>query len=147
MAKNPQNGKFWTFGPIFEGVPDFSGTCCLLQICRYWSELTFCTILAKSQDSNLSKWLKTLKNGHFDPKRAKMAKLRFFSKNPAVSLFLLYCPLTSCKKSEKSQEPFPRKTGYQLLLPSNGSDFMGPGESPHRSKIKKIVGAVFEKNW
>ena len=155
-------------GPIFEGVPDFSGTCCLLQICRYWSELTFCaisaksqdsksrkwpkkpkmvnfghldlflkvfqifrehvvfckcrywseltfcTILAKSQDSNLSNWPKTLKNGHFDPKRAKMAK--FFSKNPAVSLFLLYCPLTSCKKSEKSLERFLSKVQKTSIL-------------------------------
>ena len=38
----------------------------------------------------------------------------FFFKNPALSLFCLYSPLTSCKKLEKSLEPFLRK-----LSPTN----------------------------
>ena len=37
----------------------------------------------------------------------------FFSKNPALSLFYLYSSLTSCRKSEKSLEPFLRKLRYQ----------------------------------
>ena len=39
--------------------------------------------------------------------------LQFFFKNPALSLFYLYSPLTSCKKSEKFLEPFLRKLCYQ----------------------------------
>ena len=36
-----------------------------------------------------------------------------FFKNPALSLFYLYSPLSSCKKSEKSFEPFLRKLRHQ----------------------------------
>ena len=36
-----------------------------------------------------------------------------FFKNPALWLFYLYSPLTSCKKSEKSLKPFPRKQHCQ----------------------------------
>ena len=41
-----------------------------------------------------------------------ISKSSFF-KNLALSLFYLYSPLTSCKKSEKSLEPFLRKLRYQ----------------------------------
>ena len=37
----------------------------------------------------------------------------FFFLNQALPLFYLYSPLTSCKKSEKSLEPFLRKLHYQ----------------------------------
>ena len=37
----------------------------------------------------------------------------FFFLNRALSLFYLYSPLTSCKKSEKCLEPFLRKLRYQ----------------------------------
>ena len=37
----------------------------------------------------------------------------FFFKNPALWLFYLYSPLTSCKKSEKPLVPFLRKLRYQ----------------------------------
>ena len=37
----------------------------------------------------------------------------FFFKNPALWLFYLYSPLTSCKKSEKFLKPFQRKLRYQ----------------------------------
>ena len=37
----------------------------------------------------------------------------FFFKNPALSLFYLYSPLTLCKISEKSFEPFLRKLRHQ----------------------------------
>ena len=40
-------------------------------------------------------------------------ELRIFSKNPALWLFYRYSPLTSCKKSKKSFEPFLRKLRYQ----------------------------------
>ena len=38
---------------------------------------------------------------------------KFFFKNPALSLFYLYSPLTLCKISEKSFEPFLRKLRHQ----------------------------------
>ena len=37
------------------------------------------------------------------------AKRKIFLKNPLRSFLRLYSPLTSCKKSEKTNEPFPRK--------------------------------------
>ena len=40
-------------------------------------------------------------------------KIKNFFKIPAQSLFYLYSPLTSGKKSEKSLEPFLRKLRYQ----------------------------------
>ena len=46
---------------------------------------------------------------------------RILFKTPAQSLFHLYTPLTSCKKSEKLLEPFLRKLRYQpinQLLPT-----------------------------
>ena len=46
------------------------------------------------------------KNLVFQHKCCKISILRFFFENPALSLFLLYCSLTSCKKLEKSLEPF-----------------------------------------
>ena len=47
------------------------------------------------------------------PYFANIFKSRFFFKNPPLSLFYLFSPLTSCKKSEKSLEPFRRKLRYQ----------------------------------
>ena len=44
--------------------------------------------------------------GDFDPKSAKIAKMRIFFENRALSLFYPYYALTSCKKAEKSLEPF-----------------------------------------
>ena len=40
-------------------------------------------------------------------------QIKNFFKNPALLLFYLYSPLTSCKKSENSLEPFLRKLRYQ----------------------------------
>ena len=42
-----------------------------------------------------------------------ISKSRIFFKNPTLSLFYLYSPLTSYKKSEKSLEPLLRKLRYQ----------------------------------
>ena len=40
-------------------------------------------------------------------------QIKFFSKIVPLWLFYLYSPLTSCKKSEKSLEPFLRSLHYQ----------------------------------
>ena len=42
-----------------------------------------------------------------------ISKSRILFKNPTLLLFYLYSPLTSCKKSEKSLEPFLSKLLYQ----------------------------------
>ena len=47
--------------------------------------------------------------GHFLP---IFRKMRIFPKNPALSLLSIYGPLTSCKISEKTNEPIPRKVHY-----------------------------------
>ncbi len=52
---------------------------------------------------------KVQKTSIFDKKLLIKKNLRVFSENPAVSLFYVYGPLTSCKKSEKSVEHFLRK--------------------------------------
>ena len=58
---------------------------------------------------------KIAKNHHFDHIFAIFAESGFFSENPALSLSFLYRPLTLCKKSERSLEPFLRKTGNQSI--------------------------------
>ena len=64
------------------------------------------------------------KNLDFWYKIAYKKNLRVFSENPASTLFLLYRPLTSCQKSEKSLEPFSRtftdgRTNYNSKIKLN----------------------------
>ena len=62
--------------------------------------------------------------------REYLHKSRIFNKNPAVWLFYLYSPLTSCKKSEKSLEPFLKKLHYQPTnqpIITNNTNFKGTG--------------------
>ena len=53
---------------------------------------------------------------YFEPKWANSGKTRFFGKNWTRSLLTPYSALTSCKKSEKSLEPFSSNMGITLLL-------------------------------
>ena len=53
---------------------------------------------------------------YFEPKWANSGKTRFFGKNWTQSLLTPYSALTSCKKSEKSLEPFSSNMGITLLL-------------------------------
>ena len=46
--------------------------------------------------------------GLFGPFLPIFEKMRIFPKNPALSLFYVYGPLTSCKKLEKTNEPILR---------------------------------------
>ena len=61
-----------------------------------------------------------VKKGYFwsqnDPFGPKIWIQGFFGKNPTVSLFYPYQPLTSCKKSGKSLEPFSSNMEITLLL-------------------------------
>ena len=54
--------------------------------------------------------------------------MRFFSENPALSLFLTHHPLTSCKKSEKTNEPILRScvTDARTDGQTDGPEFIGP---------------------
>ena len=74
----------------------------------YWPN--FLPKISKVSWPNSEKTLKNLKNFIFDPFYPKFGILGFFSKNRFPSLFSIYGPLTSCKKSEKSLEPILRKT-------------------------------------
>ena len=74
--------------------------------------LHFRSFLEKTNDSILRKSPKTLFLGLFRPFSPIFQKMRIFPKNPALSLFYIYGPLTSCKISEKTNEPIPRKVRY-----------------------------------
>jgi hypothetical protein len=70
--------------------------------------LTSCWKSAKTNEKISQKSWKTLILGYFDHIYCHAHFLRIFSKNRALSLFYIYDPLTSCQKSKKSNEPFPR---------------------------------------
>ena len=57
---------------------------------------------------------KSRKKPVFDPFWPIFPKLRFFLQNRFPSLFTIYGPLTSCKKSETSYDPVPVTLGYWL---------------------------------
>ena len=75
--------------------------------------LHFRSFLAKTNDSILRKSPKTLFLGLFRPFFPIFEKMRIFPKNPALSLLCLYGPLTSCKISQKTDEPIMRKVCYR----------------------------------
>ena len=75
--------------------------------------LHFRSFLAKTNDSILHKCPKTLFLGLFGPFLPIFEKMRIFPKNGAQSLLSIYGPLTSCKISEKTNEPIPRKVRYE----------------------------------
>ena len=66
--------------------------------------LHFQVIPAKTNDSISRKSWKTLILGPFGPFLPKFGQMRFFSKNRALSLFIIYESLTSYQKSEKTYE-------------------------------------------
>ena len=72
----------------------------------------FRSFLAKTNDSILRKGPKTLFWGLFGPFSPIFQKMRIFQKNRALSLLSIDGPLTSCKISEKTNEPIPRKVRY-----------------------------------
>ena len=67
----------------------------------------------KSLEPFLRKLSKCLILGKFGDFFTNISKSRFFFKNADLWVFCLYSPLTSCKKLEKSLEPFLRKLRYQ----------------------------------
>ena len=95
--------------------------------------LHFRSFLAKSNDSILHKSPKTLflgilgLFGHLFP---IFWKMRVFPKNQARSLFIIYGPLTSCKKLEKTNEPILRKLCYVRTYGRTGVRTDGQGTLP-----------------
>ena len=61
-------------------------------------------------------WRQNTKNLIFDPCGANFGKTGVFPKNPVVSVFSPYSALTSCKKSEKTNDAFSRKTAKTSFL-------------------------------
>ena len=113
FRRNGINFIFWwffgPFWPIFAELRFFSKNLFLHVFYKYFC-LTSCQKSEKSHDPILRKLWKTLKNPIFNPFWPIFPKMRFFSKNRAPSLFYLYWPLTSCKKSESSNDPILRKS-------------------------------------
>ena len=90
-------------------------------------DLTFATLWTKTNDSILNYYRKSPFWAHFDPLFPKKGKTGFFPKNRAPSLFCVYWTLTSCKKSEKTNEPILRKTrNWQTDRQTGGREFIGP---------------------
>ena len=96
--------------------PEFSQTWGLHKKLDNNKTLHFRIFLATPNESILHKWQKNpnfgLILGTFGlilaNLRANLGRTRFFPKNPVMSLFKIYEPLTSCKISEKTNEPIPR---------------------------------------
>ena len=76
---------------------------------RYHYCLTKYAKFQKSNEANLIEWRKTPNLGEFGPILPNYGPNNFFFKNRAPSLFRLR--LTWCKKSKKSYDRFPRKSG------------------------------------
>ena len=70
-------------------------------------ELSFCIVFRKNKRLNFQKNAKYPIFGAF---LHKFGQKWIFHKNQATSFF--YSPLTSCKKSEKANEPILRKNSY-----------------------------------
>ena len=77
----------------------------------------------KTNDRILKYNQKCLFLDHIGPFLPNLGKTRIFPKNRAMSLFYVYKPLTSYKKSEKTNEPIPRKLRHGR---THGREFIGP---------------------
>ena len=108
--------QFWAilgpFCPIW-AKPDFSQTCGWYPVTPHHMMLTFRPFLAKTNDSILRNYRKSPFSGHFGHFLPKFGQTRFFPQNRALSLLIIYGPLTSNKKSEKTNEPILRRVRYR----------------------------------
>jgi len=125
-----ENSILGTFGPK-KGQRDFFLKNLIRPLFTPYIPLTSCKKSEKTNDSILRKIPKTSFLGHFWPFLAIFGQMHFFLKNRAPSVFIIYGPLTSCKKSEKTNEPILRKvrcwqTDRQTDWLTDGSNFIGP---------------------
>ena len=81
----------------------------------------------KNQKNRQSRFLSKSEKVSFWPFLAIFGQMRFFLKNRAPSVFSIYGPLTSCKKSEKV-----RKTSFLgIFFPKKGTrDFFFKNRAP-----------------
>ena len=64
--------------------------------------------------------------GHFEPVLPKFSRTGYIFKNQALSVFYVYCPLTSCKKSDKTDGRFSSRPGTWHNLPFRVLHFSSP---------------------
>ena len=94
----------------------------------------FRLILERSKDKNFEKMQKTSFWANFDHFYSKLDKLDFFLENQALSVFSSDKIFHSCKKSEKTNQPFLRKTvKRQMGGQTDRADIIG---SSHLAKSK-----------
>ena len=84
-----------------------------LQERSKYSVLNYFWLSGKSNAKILSNIRSKSKKRHFWHVFLIIEWSRFFPGNPAVSLFFLYHPLTSCKKAKKSYARFSRFRGWR----------------------------------
>ena len=84
--------------------PDFSQTCGFREKLEYLEVFRFKAFPAKSNDSIFLKMAKTFKNGLFLHIIRIYPKTGFFSENPKTLFFLHFRVITSCQKSEKTND-------------------------------------------
>ena len=102
----------WSRGEMpISREPDFSQTCGFRRMIENHNIFRFKPFLVTSNDSIFHKSPKKTILGTFGQ---IWAKPDFFPKNRALSLFCVYGPLTSCKISEKTNEPILRKVRQWL---------------------------------
>ena len=89
--------------------PDFSQACSFCRMLMNHKNFHFTQIPDKTNDTIFSKSPKTMFLDHFWPFLVIFARWGFFPKNPTLSQTTIYGPLTSCKVSEKTNEPIPKK--------------------------------------
>ena len=111
FLKKIEKPWFWAILTIITAPPtfwEFSRTCGFRRMLEDHYILHFKVIPAKTNDLISQKNWKILILGHFDHYNCPAHFLRVFPKNPALSLFIPYGSLPSCKISEKSHEPILR---------------------------------------
>ena len=90
---------------------------------------------AKNQKNRYSRFWKKYQSVWFWAIFAIVSKSRIFFKNPALPLFYLHSPLTSCKISEKSFERFLRK---QRCQPANQPTYYYQQHRSYRTSLMPV---------
>ena len=111
------------FGPV---LPQFARTRFFLEnralsLLSTYGALTSCKKSEKNNDSILRNYWKSLFSVRFGPVLPQFARTRFFLENRALSLLSTYGALTSCKKSEKTNDSILRNYWKSLF-----SSVLGP---------------------
>ena len=98
------------------------------SVLYHYGSLTSCQKSEKTNEAILRKIPKTSFLARFGPFWPKNGQMDFFLKNRAPSVSSLYGPLTSCKKSEKTNEPILSKCVTDGLTDrlTDRSNFIGP---------------------